>query len=140
MGGLTLGIGVGWNDVEFVALNEDCTNRGKRCEEQIEVLCALSTKGSVDFSGEYHRLPCVGIKALPKQRPIPIYLGGQVDAVLDRVARLGDGWLPMDSPDVAASRLEKLNYFCEQAGHDVREIDIPCMINPAGHDLDWIHA
>jgi probable F420-dependent oxidoreductase len=139
-GRLTLGIGVGWNDVEFVALNEDFTNRGKRCEEQIEVLRALWTEDSVDFSGKYHHLPGVGIKPLPKQRPIPIYLGGQVDAVLDRVARLGDGWLPMDSPDVAASRLEKLNYFCERAGRDVREIDIPCMINLAGHDLEWVYA
>ena len=139
-GRLTLGLGVGWNEVEFVALNEDFGNRGKRCEEQIGVLRALWTQASVDYTGTYHRLPEVGIKPLPVQQPIPIYLGGQVDAVLRRVARLADGWLPMDSPEEAKPKLERLCGYCEQAGRDVADLGITATINFAGHDLDWVHA
>lgn len=139
-GRLTLGIGVGWNDVEFVALNEDFSNRGKRCEEQIEVLRALWTNRSVDFTGEFHRLPEIGIKPLPVQQPIPIYLGGQVDAVLKRVARLGDGWLPMDPPESVKPKLEKLACYCEESGRALTDLDIPCTISLADHDFDWVQA
>ena len=139
-GRLTLGIGVGWNDVEFVALNEDFTNRGKRCEEQIEVMRALWTQQSVDFAGRFHRLPQVGIKPLPVQRPIPIFLGGQADVVLRRAARIGDGWLPMDSAQDAEPRLEKLIRYCDEVGRNFAELEVPCTISLAGHDLDWVNT
>ena len=137
-GRLTLGIGVGWNDVEFTALNEDFTNRGKRCEEQIEVMRALWTTESVDFDGKYHHLPEVGIKPLPVQRPIPIYLGGTADVVLQRAARMGDGWFPMDSATDAAPMVEKLARFCEQAGREYSQFDVPCTISLADNDMDWV--
>ena len=137
-GRLTLGIGVGWNDVEFVALNEDFSNRGKRCEEQIEVMRALWTQESVDFTGNYHRLPEIGIKPLPVQRPIPIFLGGQANVVLERTARIGDGWLPMDAAKEAEPRLEKLARYCEEIGRDFTELEVPCTIALDGHDLEWV--
>ena len=137
-GRLTLGVGVGWNDVEFVALNEDFANRGKRCEEQIEVMRALWTQQSVDFAGKYHRLPEIGIKPLPVQKPIPIWIGGQADVVLKRVARLADGWLPMDSAQAAQPRLEQIARYCEDIGRDYAEIEIPCTISLDGHDFDWV--
>ena len=139
-GRLTLGIGVGWNDVEFVALNESFSNRGRRCEEQIEVMRALWTQKSVDFSGKYHRLPEVGIKPLPVQRPIPIWTGGQADIVLKRVARIGDGWLPMDSPEVAKPRLESIAGYCEDIGRDMGEFEVPCTIPLEGKDFAWVEG
>ena len=75
-GRLRLGIGIGWNEVEYEALGESFTNRGRRSEEQIELLRLLWTQESVDFHGRYHNITNAGINPLPVQRPIPIWLGG----------------------------------------------------------------
>jgi alkanesulfonate monooxygenase SsuD/methylene tetrahydromethanopterin reductase-like flavin-dependent oxidoreductase (luciferase family) len=93
-GRLRLGVGVGWNSVEYVALNENFHNRGKRIEEQIELLRLLWTQPLVTFSGRWHHVPDAGLNPLPIQRPIPIWFGGHSDPVLRRAARIGDGWLP----------------------------------------------
>ena len=74
-GRLTLGIGVGWNHVEFEALGEDFTNRGIRSEEQIDLMRALWTQDVVDFEGRWHTVRSAGIKPLPMQRPIPVWFG-----------------------------------------------------------------
>ncbi|HEY9325316.1 MAG TPA: LLM class F420-dependent oxidoreductase, partial [Candidatus Limnocylindria bacterium] len=75
-GRLTLGVGIGWNAVEYEALGESFTNRGRRIEEQIAVLRALWTQEVVDFKGRWHRIDRAGIDPLPVQRPIPIWMGG----------------------------------------------------------------
>ena len=94
VGRLRLGVGIGWNEVEYIALNEDFHTRGKRLEEQIEVLNALWTQPLVNFSGKWHTIPDAGINPLPVQRPIPIWFGGQARAMLRRCARYGAGWMP----------------------------------------------
>ena len=91
-GRLTLGIGVGWNDLEYVALNEDFTNRGRRSEEQIAVLRRLWTEDVVDFTGRWHRLAHVGILPRPEQRPIPVWIGANGEAGVRRAARIADGF------------------------------------------------
>lgn len=97
-GRLRLGVGVGWNAVEFEALGEDFQTRGARIEEQIAVLRALWTQPVVDFHGRWHQIPAAGINPLPVQRPIPIWMGGYVDTVLRRIGRVADGWLPSALP------------------------------------------
>jgi probable F420-dependent oxidoreductase len=92
-GRLRLGVGVGWNDVEYEALGEDFHRRGARLEEQVAVLRALWTQEVVTFSGRFHRITAAGIKPLPVQRPIPIWFGGESEAAMRRIARLGDGWI-----------------------------------------------
>ena len=92
-GRLRLGIGIGWNSVEYEALNEDFTNRGRRSEEQIEVMRALWTNDLVTFKGRWHTITDAGINPLPVQRPIPIWFGGYDDRVLRRIGRIGDGWI-----------------------------------------------
>ena len=92
-GRLRLGIGIGWNSVEYEALNEDFSNRGRRSEEQIEVMRALWTNDLVTFSGRWHAITDAGINPLPVQRPIPIWFGGYDDRVLRRIGRIGDGWI-----------------------------------------------
>ena len=94
-GRFRLGVGTGWNEVEYIAAGYDFHTRGRRQEEQIEVLRLLFTQELVTFKGRFHDIPDAGLNPLPVQRPIPIWLGGHADAVLRRVARLGDGWLPM---------------------------------------------
>jgi probable F420-dependent oxidoreductase len=93
-GRLRLGVGVGWNPVEYEALGEDFGNRGRRIEEQIAVLRALWCNELVTFEGEWHTIIDAGICPLPVQRPIPIWLGGMADQVIRRVGQLADGWFP----------------------------------------------
>lgn len=93
-GRLRLGVGLGWNQVEYIALNKNFHDRGKRVEEQVDVLRKLWTQPLINFHSRWHTIPDAGLNPLPIQRPIPIWFGGHADAVLERVARLGDGWMP----------------------------------------------
>lgn len=102
-GRLRLGVGIGWNEAEYIALNENFHNRGKRIEEQVQVLRELWTKTLVNFTGQWHTLPYVGIKPLPIQQPIPIWFGGQAEAALKRMGRLADGWMT-NSPNAADAK------------------------------------
>jgi probable F420-dependent oxidoreductase len=97
-GRLRLGVGVGWNPVEYEALGKDFSDRGRRVEEQIGLLRALWTQRSVTHHGTSEHVTGAGIAPLPVQRPIPIWIGGMSTPVLRRVGRLGDGWFPMMAP------------------------------------------
>jgi len=92
-GRLRLGIGVGWNEVEYEGLGKDFKTRGTRIEEQVHLLRALWTERVVTFDGRWHKMKQVGINPLPAQRPIPLWMGGESDAALRRAARLADGWI-----------------------------------------------
>jgi probable F420-dependent oxidoreductase len=100
-GRLRVGVGLGWNELEYIALNEDFHTRGKRLEEQIAVLRQLWTQPLVNFSGRWHTLPDVGLNPLPLQQPIPLWIGGTAPAALRRAARLADGWLISTTRKVA---------------------------------------
>src|SRR5262250_1474052 len=100
-GRLRLGIGLGWNQVEYEALNQDFHTRGRRSEEQIEVLRLLWTEETVTYSGRWHRISHAGLNPRPIQRPIPIWIGSGApqmplppEAGMRRIARLADGWFP----------------------------------------------
>ena len=111
-GRLRLGIGVGWNHVEYESLGIDWKTRGARQAEQVEVLRRLWSEDLVSFNGRFHNLNEVSIVPPPVQRPIPIWFGGLSDAVVTRAARLGDGWMPIIEPDAQAE--EKLGALREQ--------------------------
>ena len=130
-GRLRLGVGIGWNYVEYEALGEDFHNRGRRVGEQIDVLRRLWTEPLVEFQGKYHSIPRAGIKPLPVQRPIPVWMGGMADAVLKRVAIYADGWFPQFRPGGENARLmmEKLRGFAAEAGRDMAQIGIEGRIN-----------
>ena len=116
-GRLRLGVGVGWNHVEYEALNCEWKTRGKKQAEQIEVLRKLWTEELVTFEGHFHKYNEVTIVPSPKQRPIPIWIGGSADSVIKRAAKLGDGWMPILSPDnEGKTALEKLYTYLEEFG------------------------
>ena len=118
-GRLRLGVGVGWNPVEFEALGERFTSRGRRVEEQIEVMRALWTRELVTFEGQWHRIPDAGLNPLPVQRPIPIWMGGESDPVVRRAARLADGWMPHFRPGPEAQAIvDRLHRLVRDAGRD----------------------
>jgi probable F420-dependent oxidoreductase len=120
-GRLRLGIGVGWNPVEFEALGENIHDRGKRVEEQLEVMRLLWTRELVTYEGRWHRVPDAGIKPLPVQRPIPVWMGGEREAVLRRAARLADGWITLQTfrPGPAAQQtIDRLHGLVREAGRE----------------------
>jgi probable F420-dependent oxidoreductase len=97
-GRLRLGIGIGWNALEYQALGKDFSNRSKRVEEQVELLRRLWSDESVTFRGTYEQVEGVGLLPMPIQRPIPIWFGGTAPGALRRIGRLADGWFPLTPP------------------------------------------
>ena len=118
-GRLRLGVGVGWNAVEFEAQGESFSSRGRRIEEQLRVMRALWTKELVTFEGQWHRISDAGINPLPVQRPIPIWMGGESEPVVRRAARLADGWMPHFRPGPEAQAVvDRLHGLVREAGRD----------------------
>jgi probable F420-dependent oxidoreductase len=138
-GRLRLGIGIGWNHVEYEALGENFQNRGRRSEEQIAVLRALWTQEVVSFEGRWHRITHAGLNPLPIQRPIPIWLGagGRLnpippEPVMRRIARLADGWFPMFPPnDAGQAAIARVQSYAREAGRDPSVIGMEARINLA---------
>ncbi len=136
-GRLRLGVGVGWNHVEYEALNQEFGNRGQRYAEQIKLLREFWTQEVVEFEGQYHKVDHAGVNPQPVQRPIPIWMGAgaranpvPTDRVLRRVARLADGWFPQMQPtNDARSTVERLKKFAAEAGRDAAEIGMEPSIN-----------
>jgi probable F420-dependent oxidoreductase len=124
-GRLRLGVGIGWNDVEYQALGENFRNRASRMEEQIAVLRALWTQPVLSFQGRWHTIKDAGIKPLPIQRPIPIWVGATADAGIERAGRLGDGWFPQRGPDdTARAQVERLRQAAAEAGRPADALGI----------------
>ncbi|MHB1446286.1 MAG: LLM class F420-dependent oxidoreductase [Acidimicrobiales bacterium] len=94
-GRFRLGIGLGWNAVEYEALGEDFSTRGRRVEEQIELLRRLWTQTVVSFEGTDHTVTGAGLAPMPIQRPIPVWMGASSEPALRRAGRLADGWIPL---------------------------------------------
>jgi probable F420-dependent oxidoreductase len=132
-GRLRLGVGLGWVEPEFHALGAAFTDRGRRVEEQVAVLRALFTQQVVTFSGRWHQLEAVGIAPLPPQRSIPIWIGGQADAALRRVAALGEGWMPMIGPEEALRDgfISRLHSYAQERGRDPAGIGIDPIVSLA---------
>jgi probable F420-dependent oxidoreductase len=141
-GRLRLGIGIGWNPVEYEALGEDFKDRGRRCEEQIEVMRKLWTHELVSFEGKWHRITDAGLNPLPIQRPIPIWFGGTDDRALRRLARLGDGWFPLLAPDdKCRTAIEKIHTYARDAGRDPATIGIEGRISLSqGSEESWVEG
>ena len=111
-----LGVGVGWNEVEYLGLNETFNNRGRRQAEQVEVMRKLWSEDSLDYTGDFHRIDKASINPRPSQQ-IPIWFGGSAPALLDRVARLGDGWIPlMGANEKAQACIDRIKTTREAAG------------------------
>ena len=111
-GRFRLGIGLGWNAVEYEALGQDFSNRGRRSEEQVTLLRRLWTEESVTHAGEHERITGAGLAPMPIQRPIPIWFGVATPPALRRAGRLGDGWFPMVPP---GPRLDDARAIVEEA-------------------------
>jgi probable F420-dependent oxidoreductase len=140
-GRLRLGVGVGVKPEEFEACGENFKNRGRRANEQIEVLRRLWTDPLITYEGRYHRIEDGGLNPLPVQRPIPIWIGGISDAAIDRVARLGDGWLPnFQADDVGRRSVEKMRSSARRYGRDPAVIGIEATMTIIDRTPDQLRA
>ncbi len=138
-GRLRLGVGVGWNAVEFEALDKNFGDRGVRSEEQIALLRALWTEPVITFEGKWERVTEAGLNPMPVQRPIPIWIGGYAEATLKRVGRMGDGWFPWRAPDeTMRAAMDRLRGYALEAGRDPSTIGIEPQLNVGrGTPDDW---
>jgi probable F420-dependent oxidoreductase len=144
-GRLRLGIGVGWNAVEYEALDQNFHDRGRRSEEQIGLLRSLWTEEVVNFHGRWHHVTHAGINPLPVQRPIPIWIGAggrnnpvPTDRVLRRVARVSDGWFPQFAPDsTGQAAVAKVEELAKAAGREPSEIGMEARINLSDGDPEY---
>lgn len=114
-GRFRLGVGLGWNAVEYEALGKDFSDRGRRSVEQVELMRRLWTERSVTYHGAYEDVTGAGLAPLPVQRPIPIWFGAASEPAFRRAGRLGDGWFPMVPPGPA---LDEARAVVEQAARD----------------------
>jgi probable F420-dependent oxidoreductase len=122
-GRFRLGVGIGWNAVEYEALGQDFSTRGRRIEEQVTLMRSLWTTRSVTMAGRFDRVSGAGLAPLPVQRPIPIWFGGGSVRAYERMGRLADGWLPMVQPGPALdAALEVIAGSAHRAGRDPGEI------------------
>ena len=139
-GKLRLGVGVGWNPVEYEALGMDFRKRGRVVEEQIEVMRLLWSREIVGYQGQFHTIPGAGLNPLPVRRSIPVWLGGSVDTLLRRVARMGDGWFPQGRPDDhMREMLERLRSYIQEAGRDPAAVGIEARMSARDGNLDeWV--
>jgi probable F420-dependent oxidoreductase len=142
-GRFRLGIGQGWNPVEYEGLGKNFADRARRMEEQIELLRRLWQEPVLDFQGRDHTITAAGLNPLPVQRPIPIWIGGSSEAALRRIARLGDGWFPANGQALEGDwplTLDRMREWRSAAGRDPGDLGIEARINPsAGTPDDW-HA
>jgi probable F420-dependent oxidoreductase len=128
-GRLRLGVGLGWNAVEYETLGMQFTNRGRRLEEQVDLLRKLWTEHAISYQGKWHTVTDAGINPLPEKRSIPIWIGGSADAALERAARIGDGWFPLTPPTANAQLLvEKFRHYLREAGRDPATVGIEASI------------
>ena len=138
-GRMRLGVGVGWQESEYDALEEPFHNRGKRMDEAIRVMRAYWRDEHVDISGDYYTSTAMAMEPKPPQgADLPIWIGGASEAALRRVGELGDGWLalPIEDPTVAAKCKTKIAAYAEAAGRDPESIGYQQMLAPPPRDQD----
>jgi probable F420-dependent oxidoreductase len=138
-GRLRLGIGIGWNAVEYEALGQDFRARARRFEEQISLLRRLFVEPVVTYEGGFDRITAAGINPLPVQRPIPLWIGGSAEPALRRAARLGDGFFPQHPLEGGWERtMELMRAWVEEAGRDWSSfgVDPRLHLKDGGPD-DW---
>ncbi|HEY2100526.1 MAG TPA: LLM class F420-dependent oxidoreductase [Pseudonocardia sp.] len=135
-GRLRVGVGLGWNQVEYEALGQDFTTRGRRLDEQVELLRRLWTEQTVTFEGRFDRITGAGLAPMPVQSPIPIWIGGLSERAYRRIGRFADGWFPMVPPGPALDEARAVvAASATEAGRDAAALGMEGQV-PWRDDLD----
>src|SRR5918912_678501 len=129
-GKLRLGVGIGWNAVEYEALGLNFKNRGRRFEEQIDLMRKLWTPDLVTYEGKYHRVTAAGINPPPVQRPIPVWIGASAEAAIRRAAETADGFFPQRPLEGGwPATMERVKAWVEAAGRDWKSFGVEARLN-----------
>ena len=138
-GRVRLGIGVGWQESEYEAMGEDFHTRGARMDEAIQLLRTYWGEARVDFAGKAYRAVAMAMEPKPPQgRALPIWIGGNSEAALRRVGRLGDGWLASRVTDADDARrcIDTIRRHAKEAGRDPGAIGLQSMVAPPPRDAE----
>ncbi|WP_428539426.1 LLM class F420-dependent oxidoreductase [Rhodopila sp.] len=135
-GRLRLGVGVGWNQVEFTGLNETFSNRGRRSEEQVQLMQALWSQPHTSFKGRYHTIEDAGINPRPASGRIPVWFGGHAEQTLQRTAKYGDGWMPLAYPadETALAAFDKLRAMTKAENRDPASVGLEVWLSLGSED------
>ena len=138
-GRLRLGIGIGWNQAEFIGLNEDWSTRGVRSAEQVEVMRELWANDHVTFEGRWPTIPDAGINPRPAAGTIPVWFGGHHENSIKRAARLADGWMMLEHPPgpEAVASFDKLRKLANEAGRNPEDIGLEVWMSATGEPNQW---
>lgn len=142
-GRVRLGVGLGWNAIEYEALGEDFSTRGQRIEEQIAFMRRLWSEELVTYEGRWHRVSDAGLNPLPTERSIPLWMGGSADAAMRRISRIADGWM-INIPlgEQLDAQLAQMRRLVAQAGRDFAAFGFEGRVHwregaeQVAHDLD----
>ncbi len=141
-GRLRLGVGIGWNALEFDALGQNFRNRARRIEEQVALMRALWTNETITFDGEWHTVDESGLNPLPIQQPIPVWFGAFEAPAIKRAGRLGDGWFlnPRVAPGAEAkNQIAVFRKAAEDTGRDPSALGIDATLHIGGGGPDdWV--
>lgn len=140
-GKFRLGVGLGWNPIEYEALGQPWKGRAKRFEEQIELLRELFKNPSITFNGDYHKVTAAGLNPLPIDGRIPIWVGAQAEPAVRRAARIADGFFPLRKPDSSTwkDEIDKLHGYLDEYGRDPKTFGIEATVRTAGKNPDEWH-
>ena len=136
-GRVRLGVGVGWQESEYDALEERFNNRGRRMDEAIDILRSYWRDDNISFDGKHYSSVAMAMEPKPPQGgDLPIWIGGNVEAALKRVAERGDGWLAtaITDPAVASASRDKISAYAEAAGRDPASIGYQMMLDVPPRD------
>jgi probable F420-dependent oxidoreductase len=138
-GKLRLGVGIGWNAVEYEGLGKDFHDRGRRLDEQIALMRRLWTEPIVTFEGKYHSITAAGLNPLPIQQPIPIWIGASAERAIKRAAETADGYFPQRPLEGGwQATIDKIHSWLVAAGRDPAKFGIDVRINTGlGTPDDW---
>jgi probable F420-dependent oxidoreductase len=140
-GKLRLGVGIGWNPVEFEGLGMNFKDRARRFEEQVDLMRKLWNDESISYGGTSHTVTSAGISPLPIQRPIPIWVGATAESAVKRSTRIADGYLPL-APVAGTSSfdetMDKVRGWLQEAGRDPSSFGVEARLNATtGTPDDW---
>jgi probable F420-dependent oxidoreductase len=140
-GNFRFGVGIGWNDVEYEGLGENFSNRGRRFEEQIELMRRLWTEPVISFEGKYHRITAAGLNPLPTRRPLPLWFGASAEAAIKRAAQSADGYFPQHPLEGGwPATFEKIHRWRAEAGRDRDAFGIDQRLTVGSATPDEVHT
>ncbi len=140
-GNFRFGVGIGWNDVEYEALGENFSNRGRRFEEQLELMRQLWTEPVITFAGKYHHVTAAGLNPLPTRRPLPLWIGASAESAIKRAAQTADGYFPQRPLEGGwTATFEKIHAWRAEAGRDRDAFGIDQRLNLGSATPDEVHT